>query len=592
MRLQIRQSYKSLKPGDAEGVDLPRFTVLTGQNGAGKSNLLEAINEGYVYVEDIEPVQQGDIRLFQLGELLVVAEGSMTAANYKEPWAGLFNSVQGWKTQAQGQEGLEESDALNTWILQQAMSSRSLTRAAAERMRAETGKTLQDMTADDFRKYGPLLAGIKDPFTTSITEVFLSYAQRRYENDVALFILEQQGRGSALTPTEFMSRFGPPPWDLLDDALRLVSLPYTFVPPPDTTENASYEVTLLDEQENQIGPGELSSGERVLLVVALSLYTGTRLMEAIQLPKLLLLDEADASLHPSMVKNLLSVIEEIFVKQYGVTVMLTTHSPTTVALAPIDSLYLMSRFGVKLRQASIDEALAVLTSGLSTLSVRQENRRQIFVESEYDQGVFQDLYSVLKGHVGSHCSAEFIAAGRRERSGGCDTVKRLVAELRDAGITTVFGVVDRDNRQGSPSHVYYIEDRYSIENLLFDPLLLGYFLIRKNIVKPAGFSLPPHLRHFEISEVEAPAVIASVAKKLGLAGDMQDVTYIGGFTAAVPRQLLDMNGHELEKLVTSTFPQLRRFKDGLLREVAQRAFGDKPQFAPRSLLDLLTKIVT
>jgi len=56
----------------------------------------------------------------------------------------------------------------------------------------------------------------------------------------------------------------------------------------------------------------------------------------------LLLDEVDASLHPSMIKNLLDVIEKIFLKN-GCKVILATHSPTTVALAPEESIYEISK---------------------------------------------------------------------------------------------------------------------------------------------------------------------------------------------------------------------------------------------------------
>lgn len=48
-------------------------------------------------------------------------------------------------------------------------------------------------------------------------------------------------------------------------------------------------------------------------------------------PDILLLDELDASLHPSMIKNMIGVIEDIFLEQ-GIKVILVTHSPSTIAL--------------------------------------------------------------------------------------------------------------------------------------------------------------------------------------------------------------------------------------------------------------------
>ena len=59
-------------------------------------------------------------------------------------------------------------------------------------------------------------------------------------------------------------------------------------------------------------------------------------------PQVLLLDEVDASLHPSMMQNMLNVIEKVFLEN-GVKVILVTHSPTTIALAPEESVYVMNR---------------------------------------------------------------------------------------------------------------------------------------------------------------------------------------------------------------------------------------------------------
>ena len=71
----------------------------------------------------------------------------------------------------------------------------------------------------------------------------------------------------------------------------------------------------------------LSSGERVLMafcLVSFNRYLGRRP------PKLLLLDELDAVLHPSMVAALVAALKTLFVQQ-GTKVLMTSHSPMTVA---------------------------------------------------------------------------------------------------------------------------------------------------------------------------------------------------------------------------------------------------------------------
>ena len=216
-------------------------------------------------------------------------------------------------------------------------------------MEQQAGKKLDEFTLDDFKNFGPMVSGIKDPFTTSISEVFLSYAHRRHLNDVAQYVLHTKGRGAALSDEEFESPFGAPPWSVLDDVLTLLGLDYRFVPPPEGSDTANYEAALTGPEGVAVKPAELSSGERTILAIAISLFSGTRMSEAIELPRLLLLDEADASLHPSMVQSLMQVIEDVFVRQYDVRVILSTHSPTTVALAPEGAVHIMSRYGTRLQ---------------------------------------------------------------------------------------------------------------------------------------------------------------------------------------------------------------------------------------------------
>lgn len=236
--------------------------------------------------------------------------------------------------------------------------------------------------------------------------------------------------------------------------------------------------------------------------------------------------------------------------------------------------------------------MKLLTVGLTSLSVRLENRVQIFVESEYDQAIFQALFALLKNHFQTERSAEFIATGRRDVGGGCDMVKRLVKELRTAGSSTVLGVVDRDGRQGAPEHIYYIRDRYSIENLVFDPLLLGVFLLREQVRTATQLGLPEGTRNFELGASHAPALVAAVSTSLGVQdGPTQDVHDLGGFTLQIPKALLDMQGHKLEELVVGTFPQLRAYKKDLKRQIIGRAAGDVPDFIPKSLFDLLEELL-
>ena len=68
-----------------------------------------------------------------------------------------------------------------------------------------------------------------------------------------------------------------------------------------------------------------------------------------------------------MMQNMLDVIDHIFLKQ-GVKVILVTHSPTTIALAPESSVFVMNRSGsARIEKKTKQEALSVLTQGFATI---------------------------------------------------------------------------------------------------------------------------------------------------------------------------------------------------------------------------------
>jgi hypothetical protein len=330
------------------------------------------------------------------------------------------------------------------------------------------------------------------------------------------------------------------------------------------------------------------------MAVAMTLYAGVRLGEAIDLPRVLLLDEADASLHPSMVASLLHVLDDLFVRRHGVRVMITTHSPSTVALAPEQTLYTMRRSpNPRLRRASRDDALKNLTVGVPTLSVSTDNRRQVFVESEYDEECYQALFTILRQRIESPLSLQFIASGKGG-NGGATAVPHLVSSLRSAGNLSCFGIVDRDEREGAPDGIYYVSTRYALENLVLDPLLLGISLLRDGVVRPSDMGLPSDRRHFEVVSEDAQHVVDFVVQRVlkpHTDFEAAAIEYMGGFPADAPRQWLETNGHQLEVAITDAFPPLRRHREHLKLAVISGAVRDAPDCTPTEVLDLFERIL-
>ena len=140
-----------------------------------------------------------------------------------------------------------------------------------------------------------------------------------------------------------------------------------MVPSPAGMDDSElYQLSLVStiDGKTTIGFANLSSGEKTMLAIFGLLFSNSFNGG---FPRLMLLDEVDASLHPSMIRSLLSVLRDVLTPN-GVKSILVTHSPTTVALAPEEALYEMRRAGPdRLKKIGRSEALSLLTEGFATL---------------------------------------------------------------------------------------------------------------------------------------------------------------------------------------------------------------------------------
>lgn len=149
----------------------------------------------------------------------------------------------------------------------------------------------------------------------------------------------------------------------------------------------------------------LSSGEKTLIALSLLIHKARKNKI---LPKVLLLDEIDSSLHPSMIKRLISVIETIFVKEQGLKVIIATHSPTTIALAPYEAIYQIDKNNLKKIASPLDKdrAIRILTEGFASLSknesklsiqynVSQTNLPVLFTEGITDKIILENAWKKL-----------------------------------------------------------------------------------------------------------------------------------------------------------------------------------------------------
>jgi len=402
MKLNFKEQYKSIS--DFNSVELKDFTVLTGVNGSGKSHLLEAIEQKKVVITNFE--DSNNIVYFNYETFRLENEGAFNAqaiASEKEGAWTFFEqqikaNVLAWKNglgeNYQKVVNLATEKDKNIWWLYEKDFDDEITytsfrdsykKVITNHFKNKNLKnnqqaqaifslikplpySIDEITREDFlNSYKPV--GLKNDFLpTQIGKVIWDYYVRYRENLVNEYENEKYGtKNNVLSEKAFEKKFGPKPWEIINEILeKFNTLDYTLKSPAGSNHLYQFQLKLLHTKNHglEIDFNDLSSGEKILMALVASIY---KTSSDNLFPEILLLDEIDASLHPSMMQNLLDVINEIFLER-NIKIILVTHSPTTIALAPEEAIFVMEKSGKdRIKKKDKKEALSILTEGYATL---------------------------------------------------------------------------------------------------------------------------------------------------------------------------------------------------------------------------------
>ncbi|MGC3980535.1 MAG: ATP-binding protein [Steroidobacteraceae bacterium] len=588
------------------------IAAIVGRNGAGKSRLLQAIAEGKVHVmQDSGIVPRDRIQHLKMENLQPNLTLGFDAVKYRDDVGqaiaryianrGKFNIDPQKSIASIGNYHVSRGAGVSVHLLAHIVSQASST------LEKDVNSLDEQDIADFF-----LSAPVASMGSLDVTATMLGYWHRLEQNVLNEFRNTKYGTDLPYwTPSQFEERFGPPPWDVFNEFLNSALDGQYYIKAPTQKNFATYEAQLFRADGKTIDPSWLSSGEKTLMWLCLSMYASDtgRIGNS---PRLLLLDEPDAALHPQMVQKLHMALNTI-VQRFGASIIFTTHSPTTVALFESGSIFKVSEQSLTPLQK--DEAIGELLVGVDQILIHYTNRRQVYVESHRDAEIYRALFYLLKmwrRASSPFISLSFIAAAPKlaaasvrqllnshlgdqdegavtafiqalNGQGNCTQVIGTVESLIEEGNTTVHGLIDWDLVNEPKNRVHVLGDGlfYSIESAILNPLTLGLYLLcnypEKLLAQDYGLpevydplSICSSAQHWQTI---ADGVTRRVLNIESVSHDVQCV-FLGGERLFFDRRYVHMNGHALEALLKEipAYPFLNSLarRPGLLVDVIHK----------------------
>ncbi|CAL4868257.1 hypothetical protein MMA231_02532 [Asticcacaulis sp. MM231] len=632
---------------------LPDFTLITGPNGAGKSHLLQAIYQGLIKT-DVAPEQNaGDlsrIRLFDWSTMIPQDTGFFSSENIRQERQNLYSQYtnlklnHGWLEPARNiirdyglsdeylsEPGrvaslsdidlasllgdIEKVAALRQGLIPQLNQFEhnvlsNLSVDMREQLRAVSASTKRPISAlleRDILSPAIPTWGQNDLFQQNFAKLFVAYRDLLLANNLAEYRASKGNEATFLTEQEFIEKHGPAPWDFVNEFVRDAGLDFS-INSPVLDEYTQFQPMLTKRSTGvPVAFSALSSGEKVLMSFAFCVYYSNDRRQLSVQPKVLLLDEIDAPLHPSMSKNVIDTITKTLIGTFGIKVIATTHSPSTVALAPEESIFTMIPGQSGLHKSSKASALNILTVGVPTISISYDGRRQVFVESPTDAQVYDSLYKLIKPKIVSDRSLEFVATGTRTSGGGdvntgCDNVKRIVEDLSSAGNISVFGLLDWDgkNRPTDRISVLAFGSRNGIENVVFDPLLIAITICRGFPAERHQIGATGEFSYFELAtytKEQFLPLVTTVCEKIFLSAASETIVskYVNGLELEIDARCATTDDHELEGMILRAFPFLNSISKNqagkLLDHVINLVLADGVGFMPMEVMDVMVELL-
>ena len=396
MNIRINDDYLSIKEG-FEWNGIPSFAIITGVNGVGKTQLLNVLrgrdeqnrqlsisclitdDDGHdlkLVVSTKESNGQSVTGLIKYFRSRV--ERSVQKEDMERNIMVWENSIKQWRHQLLASIDKNEKVRLEQRINNNKNKIKNYTEqisslaifAYDEELKSiarKRNKEVSEITENDIYECA-------NPYFNTLTEIEDFQEFLRQENETYKTRLSELMDDEKIDQATELSR-QEKSYQIINRLFKKYNyLDYEMLKP------FAKQKQLINPQQAQIafqgkngeivGYDGLSSGEKVIVkLIIWAMGTDIRGNRI----NAMLLDEPDAHLHPSMCKMMVEILSEISKPKEeggsGIRVIITTHSPSTVAFAPVGSLFVMEKSddGQRVvRPTTVIEAEHVLSEGLFT----------------------------------------------------------------------------------------------------------------------------------------------------------------------------------------------------------------------------------
>lgn len=362
IKVKFNQEHKSFKAGTEyqfEGF----LNILSGVNGAGKSQLLESIKSPVtdVFVNDVK-ISKNNILNYSFRDNISLPNfGTYNIELVNQYRQCIFNVYSAFKQKAEQYIstkklnpdnfdtvlGIFPGTTLEEYCVEKMQMLPSVTirngsnhvsKAISQNTALEIIRNIVKKFPDNFLNLNndEILKCIPSNFmfklanddVDSITRVFSEAARLR-----AMELMECGTKGIKFDEEKWLETA---PWTQINDLFEKLNFNYRFL------QNYNFNFaglvespTLYAFENNELMLGkprninDLSDGEKAILRLVIATYD----RKNDEVTKLLLLDEYDATLNPSLIRKFYLVIKDYYLDK-GIIVLLTTHSSATISLAP------------------------------------------------------------------------------------------------------------------------------------------------------------------------------------------------------------------------------------------------------------------